>query len=146
MQLMQVTESISGSVVFVFVGHVKSLGSLFTGVLLNASNNKEEKTQIKKDKQIKVNIARGTTDPEIDSVTCISCKFGNQMLPLVLVANLTTRWHHLHQLQICPPDGTTCISCTIDHQMAPLVFISCIFGHQVAQFGLVWSSGGTRHQ
>ena len=97
------------------------------------------------------NIARGTTDPEIDSVTCISCKFGNQMLPLVLVANLTTRWHHLHQLQICPPDGTTCISCTIDHQMAPLVFISCIFiscifGHQVAQFGLVWSSGGTRHQ
>ena len=92
------------------------------------------------------NIARGTTDPEIDSVTCISCKFGNQMVPLVLVANLTTRWHHLHQLQICPPDGTTCISCTIDHQMAPLVFISCIFGHQVAQFGLVWSSGGTRHQ
>ena len=43
LQLMQVTESISGSVVFVFVGHVKSIGSLFTGVLLNASNNNEEK-------------------------------------------------------------------------------------------------------
>ena len=56
------------------------------------------------------NIARGTTDPKIDSVTCISCKFGNQMALLVLVANLTTRWHHLHKLQIWLPDGATCIS------------------------------------
>ena len=48
---MQVTESISGSVVFVFVGHVKSLGSLFTGVLLNASNNKEEKRVTKLSKR-----------------------------------------------------------------------------------------------
>ena len=37
----------------------------------------------------------GTTDPEIDSVTCISCKFDHQMAPLAfaLVANLaTTTW------------------------------------------------------
>ena len=40
------------------------------------------------------NIARGTTDPEIDSVTWT--KFGNNMAPLALVANLATRWRHLH--------------------------------------------------
>ena len=45
------------------------------------------------------NIARGITDPEIDSVTWIkfsnniSCKFGHQMAPLALVANVTTRLH-----------------------------------------------------
>ena len=40
------------------------------------------------------NIARGTTDPEIDSVTWI--KFSLQMMLLALVANLATRWRHLH--------------------------------------------------
>ena len=40
------------------------------------------------------NIARGTTDPDIDSVTWI--KLGNNMAPLTLVANLATRWRHLH--------------------------------------------------
>ena len=40
------------------------------------------------------NIARGTTDPEIDSVTWI--QLGNDMAPLTLVANLATRWRHLH--------------------------------------------------
>ena len=40
------------------------------------------------------NIARGTTDLEIDSVTWI--KLGNNMAPLTLVANLATRWRHLH--------------------------------------------------
>ena len=40
------------------------------------------------------NIARATTDPEIDSVTWI--EFGNNMTPLTLVANLATRWRHLH--------------------------------------------------
>ena len=39
-----------------------------------------------------INIARGTTDPEIDYVT----KFGNHMAPLALAANLATRWRHLH--------------------------------------------------
>ena len=28
--------------------------------------------------------------------TYISCKFGHQMAPLALVANLATRWRHLH--------------------------------------------------
>ena len=49
-----------------------------------------------------VNIAIGTTDPEIDFVTWT--KFGNHMAPLALVENLTTRWRHLH---IWPPRGTT---------------------------------------
>ena len=40
------------------------------------------------------NIARGTTDPEIDSVTWID--FNNNMAPLALVENFTTRWRHLH--------------------------------------------------
>ena len=62
------------------------------------------------------NIARATTDPEIDSVTWT--KFGNNMAPLALFANLATRWSHLHMLQIWPPDGTTCISCKFGHQMA----------------------------
>ena len=50
------------------------------------------------------NIARGTTDPEIDSVTWI--KLSNNKAPLALVANLATRWRHLHLSQIWPPDGT----------------------------------------
>ena len=66
-----------------------------------------------------LNIARGTTDPEIDSVTWI--KFGNNMapltfvMPLALVANLATRWCHLHWLQIWPPDGPTCMSYKFGH-------------------------------
>ena len=40
------------------------------------------------------NIARGTTDPEIDYMTWI--KFINNMAPLALNAYLATRWHHLH--------------------------------------------------
>ena len=40
------------------------------------------------------NIARGTTDPGIDSVTWI--KFDNNMAPLALAANLATIWHHLY--------------------------------------------------
>ena len=43
---------------------------------------------------LKRNIARGTTDPEIDSVTWI--KFSNNMAPLPSVAYLATRWRHLH--------------------------------------------------
>ena len=42
------------------------------------------------------------------------------MAPFALVANLTTRWRHLHKLQIWPPDGTTCISSKFVHQMALL--------------------------
>ena len=50
------------------------------------------------------NITRGTTDPGIDSVTWI--KSGDH---IALVSFLATRWCHLHQLQIWPPDGATCI-------------------------------------
>ena len=39
------------------------------------------------------NIARGTTDPEIDSETWT--ELGNNMAPLALIANLATRWRHL---------------------------------------------------
>ena len=42
------------------------------------------------------------------------------MAPLVLVAYLTTRWHHLQQLHSWPPDGATCVShcgyCSIKHK------------------------------
>ena len=46
------------------------------------------------EKKTKWNIARGTTDPEIDSVTWT--KFGSNMATLALVANLATRCRHLH--------------------------------------------------
>ena len=59
------------------------------------------------------NIARGTTDPEIDSVTCISCKFGHQVTPLVLVAYLTTKWHNLDWFKIWSSGGATCIVCKV---------------------------------
>ena len=39
------------------------------------------------------NIARGTTDPEIDSETWTN----NNMAPLALVANLATRWTTNHK-------------------------------------------------
>ena len=43
------------------------------------------------------NIARGTTDPEIDSV--IWTKFSDHMVPLALVSYLTTRWRRLQLLE-----------------------------------------------
>ena len=52
-----------------------------------------------------LNIARGTTDPEIDSMTWI--KFSNNMALLAFNAY----W---------PLDGATYISCKFGHQMAPL--------------------------
>ena len=45
-----------------------------------------------------LNIARGTTDPEIASVTWI--KFSNNMAPLAFVANLVNRWHNLRLPQV----------------------------------------------
>ena len=79
------------------------------------------------------NIARGTTDPEIDSVTCISCKFGHQMAPLALVENLFDhqmapdskfRYHNLYKLHIWPPSGTTWIGLKFGHQVAPLALLA----------------------
>ena len=127
----------------IFVVPGKKLCTLF-------HTQNEEKSQ---------NIARGTTDPEIDSVTRI--KFSNNITPLALVTNLATRWRHLHWLQIWLPDGATCIGCKFGHQMAPLALvtnlatrwrhlhwlqiwppdgttcISCKFGHQMAQLASV---------
>ena len=77
------------------------------------------------------NIARGTTDPDIDSVTWI--KFSNNMSTLALVPNLATRWRHLHELQLWPPDGATCIT----HQKFATYAISCKFDHQMAPLALV---------
>ena len=57
-------------------------------------------------------------------ITCISYKFGHQIAPLALVANLATRWHHLHELKYWPPDGATCISYKFGHQMAPLALLT----------------------
>ena len=53
----------------------------------------DTKTKTKTREAPKINIARGTTDPEIDSETCT--KLGNNMAPLALIANLATRWRHL---------------------------------------------------
>ena len=66
----------------------------------------DEVSQAKKTDEVsqakfKTNIARGTTDPEMDSVTWT--EFGNNTAPLALVANLATRWRNLHKLQIWPP-------------------------------------------
>ena len=62
-----------------------------------------------------MNIARGTTDPEIDSDTWI--KFSNNIAPLALVAYLAP----LALVQIWSPDGATCISSI---QMASLVLVA----------------------
>merc|ERR1711894_543884 len=67
----------------------------------------------------------------------ISFKFGHlmaslalvtnlaQMAPLVIVANLATRWCHLHCLQIWPPDGTTCIDSKVGHQVTSHTLPHC---------------------
>ena len=49
-----------------------------------------------------------------------SFEFGHGMLSLTY---LTTRWHHLRELQSWPPDGTTRISHKVVHQMAPLALV-----------------------
>ena len=48
------------------------------------------------------------------------------MVPLASVAKLATRWRHLHQLQLWPPDGTTCISCKFSHQVESLALPHCL--------------------
>ena len=45
------------------------------------------------------------------------------MAPLALIANLATRRHHLHQLQIRSPSGTTCIGSKFGHQLAPFALL-----------------------
>ena len=88
-----------------------------------------------------INIVRGKTDPGY-WVHNLSKSFNLNTLKLIsvklleLVANLATRWRHLHWLpilppdaslaywfQIWPPDGANCISCKFAHQMAPLALV-----------------------
>ena len=54
-----------------------------------ASDDNGKMTKAFSNLKISINIARGTTDPEIDSVTWI--EFSNNMTPLALVANVATR-------------------------------------------------------
>ena len=59
------------------------------------------------------NIARGTTDPWVDTITRGTLQ----------LANLANRWHHMHMLEIQPQSGTTCISKKFGHQMAPFALV-----------------------
>ena len=77
------------------------------------------------------NIARGTTDPWVDTITRSTLQLANlvnrwrhmNLLEiLALVQNLATRWHHLHWYKIWPPDGVTCIRRKFGHQ-APLALV-----------------------
>ena len=54
----------------------------------------------------------------------IGSNFGHHVAIFALVTNLATRWHHLHKLQIWPPDGATCISSKFGHHMAPLTLVA----------------------
>ena len=69
-----------------------------------------------------INIATGTTDLEIDSVT----KFSNHMAAFgfALVSNFAIRWQHLHSLHIWPPDDTTCIPHKIGDSPNGLLYLN----------------------
>ena len=84
------------------------------------------------------NIARGTTDPWVDTIT------GGTLQ----LANLVNRWHHMHLLEIQPPGGATCVSNKFGNQVFhlnqlkiwPTGGATCIsqkFGQQVAPLALV---------
>ena len=90
-------------------------GSCSSPSLRKITRNIEVENQ---DVPINPNIARGTTYPEIDPVTWI--ELGNNMVPLTIVANLATRWRHLHYLQIWPTDSAIYINCKFGLQMASL--------------------------
>ena len=46
----------------------------------------------------------------LDSTTCTSCRFGQQLGLLELVASLATKCCHLHKFPFWPPGGATCIA------------------------------------
>ena len=54
-------------------------------------------------------------------------KSSNNKAPLAWIANLTTRWRHLHLFQFWPPHSATYFSSNFGHQMAPCT--GCKFGH-----------------
>ena len=45
-----------------------------------------------------------------DGTSCISHRFGQQLLLLELVTCLATNWCHLHYFQFWPPGGATCMA------------------------------------
>ena len=62
----------------------------------------------------------------------ISVSITNHQIHVVLVENLSTRWHHLYYFfdYSCinwkfdaQAGGTNCISCKFGHQVAPLVLV-----------------------
>ena len=55
--------------------------------------------------------------------SCINCKIGQLLATFAVVANLATRWRHLHQLKIWSPGGTNSISSKFGYQGAPLALI-----------------------
>ena len=82
-------------------------------------------------------------------------------MPLAVVANLATRWHHFYwwkiwpqsgatcisskfgykvaplaSVQNWPPGGATCISCKIGYKQGGATFIGWKFGHKVASLAL----------
>ena len=56
--------------------------------------------------------------------TCIAYNIGHHVAPLALVANLVTRWHHLHKMQIWPTGRASCINCKFCHQVALLASVA----------------------
>ena len=89
---------------------------------MSQGGESESGQMVLKKVKLKANIARGTTDPGIASITCIispATKQANSVERKIqhywfqLVPNLPTRWRHLPWLQIC-------ISFKFGHQMAPL--------------------------
>ena len=93
-----------------------------------------------------INIARDTTDPEIDSMTWsypINCKVSHQMAPLGSVLNLTTiALHGQNWLRIWPLDGA--IYRHMQAESLPpydassiALFATCKFGHLEAPLASV---------
>ena len=92
-------------------------------------------------------------EESIDGVTCIRCKFDHRTAPLALVANLTTRWRHLHLLQILLPFVLVAnfstrwrhlnsfqIWPTSDHQVSPPYLIFVIFSPRAQFFAKFFST------
>ena len=63
----------------------------------------------------KINIARGTTDPWVETIT-------GGTLQLANLVNIN-RWYHMHLFEIHPPGGVTCIRKKFGHQVAPLALV-----------------------
>ena len=97
-----------------------------------------QKSKREKESQLRCgqwNIARSTTDPEIDSVTkfgnnvaplalVATCKSGHKMAPLAFVANLTKWWHKLDWFKIW--SCATSIVSKVGHQVGSHALPHCL--------------------